>query len=63
LSLVVGAMLYPAPVEILRYLAVKDVSWKLISHAALYFWTSVTALACLSIFVLLISETRRERLE
>jgi len=60
LSLAVSALLYPAPVEILRYLAQHDGNWKLISHAALYGWTSVTALACLGIFVLLLREAQRQ---
>jgi len=57
-ALALSALLYPAPVQILRFLAMKDGNWKLISHAALYTWTSVTALACLSIFGVLVREAK-----
>jgi len=60
-AVVLGALLYPMPVQILRYLAMKDGGWKLISHAALYAWTSVTAIACLSVFGLLIREEAKLR--
>jgi hypothetical protein len=60
-AVVLGALLYPMPVQILRYLAMRDGGWKLISHEALYGWTSVTALACLSVFGVLVREAKLQR--
>ncbi len=58
-SFIIGSLLYPAPVQVLRYLAMKDGNWKLISHSALYGWTSVTPVASLAMFALLLRQARR----
>lgn len=53
-TLVSGAALYPLPVAILSYFYAKHGTFAALSPATLYLWTSVTPLAALALFGLLV---------
>ncbi len=55
-----GAMLYPIPVAVLRSYHNAHGGWTAASPATLYFWTSVTPLACLLLFALSVWAMRRD---
>ncbi len=51
-----GALLYPVPVAVLRSYYESHGSWTAASPATLYLWTSVTPVACLGLFVVLVAQ-------
>lgn len=53
-----GAMLYPLPVAVLAEYYRKNGGWTAASPETLYFWTSVTPVASLILFGLLVKEAR-----
>lgn len=56
-----GALLYPVPVAVLRSYYERYGAWTAASPATLYFWTSVTPMACLGLFVLLLVQVKARR--
>jgi len=56
--LVCGALLYEVPVAILTAYYKQHGGWTAISPATLYVWTSVTPLACLSLFGIALRQIR-----
>jgi hypothetical protein len=60
-TVVCGAFLYPLPVAVLTaYYRHRGNSWEPAAPVTLHFWMSVTAVASLALFGLLIAEIRRE---
>jgi ABC-type proline/glycine betaine transport system permease subunit len=60
-TLVCGAFLYPLPVAVLTaYYHRRGNSWEPASPVTLHFWMSVTPIASLALFGLLIQAIRRE---
>jgi len=53
-----GALLYPLPVAVLRAYYNHYGAWTAASPATLYFWTSITPVACLGLFGILVVRIR-----
>lgn len=58
-TLACAALLYPVPVAVLTDYYHKNGGWTAASPATLYFWTSVTPVASLALFGLLVREAKR----
>ncbi len=61
LTLGVAALLYPVPVAILRAYYERYGGWTAASPATLFIWTSITPLACLVLFAMLLRQARQPR--
>jgi hypothetical protein len=58
-TLVCAGLLYPVPVALLRVWFHEPGGWAALSPATLYLWTSITPLACLGLYGLLLLQVRR----
>jgi hypothetical protein len=58
-TLVCAGLLYPLPVALLRAWYHAPGGWPALSPATLYLWTSITAVACLGLYGLLLLQVRR----